>query len=226
MYLYRSHMGGLYATDEPLSWESLYCEECGDSDDEMGFVEDGNPEALWNAIKPERLACIGCPKEPDCFEDCGKVDATGTDLGLLYCMSFIAENAVKGRGTRLRLICRRASDGKILVGFKQRGYKFGERHSLPSSFRLNPELEEKIAFCLIPFGAEVKEGPRRIGEARRKDGKDVFWECVVNPNPDDEDEEEGAWFDGEGWSGWLAPEDFVPLDGDEAILKFLKRPQD
>lgn len=222
MYLYQSHLGGLYATDEPLEWENLYCEECGDSDSEIGFVEDGNPEALWNLIKPERLACIGCPKEPDCFEDCEETEPTGTDFGLLYCMKFIEETASDGRGTRVRLICRSAKDGKVHVGFKQNGYAFGERHSIPTSFCLNPELEEKIALCLIPFGADVKEGPRRIGEVRRKNGgKDAFWECVAEPDPDDDGE--GAWFDGEGWSGWLDPKEFVPLDGDEAVSEFLRR---
>ena len=32
MYIYESHMGGLYTSYEPLDYEDLYCEECGDSD--------------------------------------------------------------------------------------------------------------------------------------------------------------------------------------------------
>ena len=32
MYIYEDHMGGLYATDEVLSYEETYCETCGDSD--------------------------------------------------------------------------------------------------------------------------------------------------------------------------------------------------
>ena len=32
MYIYECHMGGLYTSDEPLDYEDLYCEECGDSD--------------------------------------------------------------------------------------------------------------------------------------------------------------------------------------------------
>lgn len=31
-YLYESHLGGFYFTDEELSWEDRYCEQCGDSD--------------------------------------------------------------------------------------------------------------------------------------------------------------------------------------------------
>ena len=32
MYIYQNHMGGLFTTDEPLSYEECYCETCGDSD--------------------------------------------------------------------------------------------------------------------------------------------------------------------------------------------------
>lgn len=39
MILYESHLGGLYLTEELLPWEYLYCDECGDSDDELGEVE-------------------------------------------------------------------------------------------------------------------------------------------------------------------------------------------
>jgi hypothetical protein len=36
MYIYESHMGGLYSSDFELNRDHLYCEECGDSDFEMG----------------------------------------------------------------------------------------------------------------------------------------------------------------------------------------------
>jgi len=32
MYYYESHMGGIYTTEEELDYDSLYCDECGDSD--------------------------------------------------------------------------------------------------------------------------------------------------------------------------------------------------
>ena len=31
-YVYSSHLGGLYCSDEELDWDDLYCEQCGDSD--------------------------------------------------------------------------------------------------------------------------------------------------------------------------------------------------
>lgn len=36
MYLYESHMGGLYLSDYAFNYDSLYCEQCGDSDWEIG----------------------------------------------------------------------------------------------------------------------------------------------------------------------------------------------
>ena len=36
VYVYESHLGGLYTSNEPLDYEDLYCETCGDSDWELG----------------------------------------------------------------------------------------------------------------------------------------------------------------------------------------------
>lgn len=39
MWIYESHMGGLYAVNQYQDSDDLYCEECGDSDWEIGFAE-------------------------------------------------------------------------------------------------------------------------------------------------------------------------------------------
>lgn len=39
MHIYEDHMGGLYATDEVLSYEETYCETCGDSDTLIGSAD-------------------------------------------------------------------------------------------------------------------------------------------------------------------------------------------
>lgn len=38
-YIYESHMGGFYTSAEPVPFDSLYCESCGDSDWELGYYE-------------------------------------------------------------------------------------------------------------------------------------------------------------------------------------------
>ena len=51
MYLYESHMGGLYSTQEEQEFEDLYCEQCGDSDWFIGEHE--TLEEYWNLIKED-----------------------------------------------------------------------------------------------------------------------------------------------------------------------------
>ena len=38
MYIYEGHMGGLYASEYSIPFDRLYCETCGDSDRELGYV--------------------------------------------------------------------------------------------------------------------------------------------------------------------------------------------
>lgn len=50
MYLYESHLGGFYPTDEQLDNEDLYCETCGDYDWEIG--EYNNKFDAWCLLMP------------------------------------------------------------------------------------------------------------------------------------------------------------------------------
>ena len=36
VYVYESHLGGLYTSDDYIPFDELYCEKCGDSDYEIG----------------------------------------------------------------------------------------------------------------------------------------------------------------------------------------------
>ena len=38
MYIYQSHMGGLYTSDDELDYEQTDCETCGDSDWLIGYM--------------------------------------------------------------------------------------------------------------------------------------------------------------------------------------------
>lgn len=40
MYIYESHLGGYYSTDERLDYECLYCDTCGDSDIFVGEYDE------------------------------------------------------------------------------------------------------------------------------------------------------------------------------------------
>lgn len=54
MWFYESHLGGIYTTDRELSFDELYCEDCGDCDSCLGnydswkdFIKGINPEYFY-----------------------------------------------------------------------------------------------------------------------------------------------------------------------------------
>ena len=51
MYIYESHLGGLYVSDDWLDNDFTYCEECGDSDWLVGTAE--TREEAWNLLKDQ-----------------------------------------------------------------------------------------------------------------------------------------------------------------------------
>lgn len=64
MYLYECHLGGIYASDEIIAEEELYCEVCGDSDRYIGAIDEDDPlEVVYNLIND---ACGVKLCEPNC----------------------------------------------------------------------------------------------------------------------------------------------------------------
>ena len=51
MYLYESHLGELYTSENKLDYEDLYCKQCRDSDWLIG--EFNTIEEYWNLIKDD-----------------------------------------------------------------------------------------------------------------------------------------------------------------------------
>lgn len=51
MYIYASHMGGLFVSDEILDYEQAYCETCGDFDYLLGHAE--TREEAWSLLKDD-----------------------------------------------------------------------------------------------------------------------------------------------------------------------------
>lgn len=49
MYIYESHMGSLFVSDDILDYEQTYCETCEDSDFLLGYAE--TKEEAWNLLK-------------------------------------------------------------------------------------------------------------------------------------------------------------------------------
>lgn len=49
MYIYESHIGGLFVSDEVLGYKQTYYEICGDYDWPIGYAE--TREEAWNLLK-------------------------------------------------------------------------------------------------------------------------------------------------------------------------------
>lgn len=49
MYIYESHMGSLFVSDDILDYEQTYCETCGGSDFLLGYAE--TKEEAWELLK-------------------------------------------------------------------------------------------------------------------------------------------------------------------------------
>lgn len=105
MYIYESHLGGLYATDEVQDWDTLYCDECGDSDTQLGSAN--TLEEAWTLIKDETdtfddTQCQECIHNGDydyCDNQCDAYLHSG-GYSILYAMNFLSEYFADARTSR------------------------------------------------------------------------------------------------------------------------------
>ena len=85
MFIYESHLGGIYYKDEYLDFDDRYCEDCGDCDTYLGEANT-MIEALEvlhdriNEIYTDEDACAKCRMfeyDENCADDCDKIWNTG-----------------------------------------------------------------------------------------------------------------------------------------------------
>ncbi len=73
MYVYESHLGGVYLSDEIIPFDALYCETCGDSDELLGEIKDGDYSALRSLLEEngysEEYVNEVCELEENKYED-------------------------------------------------------------------------------------------------------------------------------------------------------------
>ena len=132
MYIYESHLGGFYTSDEYLDYEDLYCEECGDSDGLFGEYDENDAIRFWNDTKE--------------------------DYTPNYIMQFI-EETFNIKGYNVYLLCKDKKTGKIYVNFESKNHKFGECHALPSSVCITADAEESLVYTLMSWNARILTGP-------------------------------------------------------------------
>lgn len=75
MYLYQSHMGGIYTSTQRYNHDKLYCCQCGDSDTYLGefgsaidFLKYFADEVDYNGSGGYDLMCL--LEDLKCFDDC------------------------------------------------------------------------------------------------------------------------------------------------------------
>lgn len=212
MYIYASHMGGLFTADEPLEWEVLYCETCGDSDTEIGRFDENDPMSAWKALKPNDYECIGCKEEDDTGDVCDTCtkykDNPNSYFDLLYVMQFLQENFRHKHPVFVHILCRDKEDSAVFADFSN-GYN---RPALPSSFCLQEEMAEKVAKALARNmacqGAEEMSEIQLQKREKKKDGSvHLTYGCTAKHCAED----------GEDWwvncynYGW-APEKDMPKE--------------
>lgn len=77
LYVYESHMGGLYTLDYYADYDDLYCDTCGDADELLG--EASNRTEAWTLLEPytdtfDETLCDNCIHKTNddtyCYEKC------------------------------------------------------------------------------------------------------------------------------------------------------------
>lgn len=79
MYLYESHLGGYYTSEDEIPYEDLYCETCGDSDQYLysGTEEEIISSFYWelrNSLHTYNAVREAFGKKPLTLKELGELD--------------------------------------------------------------------------------------------------------------------------------------------------------
>jgi len=181
MFIYESHMGGFFTSDHQLSFDEIYCEQCGDSDHLIG--EANTAEDAWKLFKnktqtrvPPNCECVcenenyngECPYEKECFAryDYGSV------------AEFISEEFADTIMEPIKMVLiYKDSNYNDAVFVKSVKFKEKEEYEFP----MLPTLDENITlhvWNLISLNDDYIEGSLRKGGAKKiDDTKYIFFEA-------------------------------------------------
>lgn len=228
-YIYEGHLGGLYCSDEKIDYSNLYCDQCGDSDRELGYVN--NLNEAWALLKSmtdtfDCSMCENCPHEEDfdyCNNSCEGYQNSG-GFSLSYVMKFLADNFKCDKLHCVYLISRHIQDSDwIFVDCDPLKKGFGHAQALPVSVCPFEEYVSMIASSMRIF----LDGPS-------KDLKEVTSESVGNkvihifscveeldeeyPNTD---WKESASYKNDSWYGYMSKSDINLIDGQKCFERYL-----
>lgn len=227
-YIYESHMGGLYCSDDYL--EDTYCEQCGDSDWLIGTAN--TAEEAMNLLMDKTdtfddTKCESCPHYKDydyCDEKCENAARSG-GYAIEYITEFISENFDTNNMIihEIYLIAKADKDQNyIYVNCQPNGYNFGDAHALLNKKSLLPELVNKISQSM----AIVLEEPdyttiKEIKTIASKNKVIHIFE-IIDKIPDNKEEwNNRASYGGDGWYGYHNKNDLKLIPSQEFLRECL-----
>lgn len=198
-YIYESHLGGLFISDEELDFEQCYCEECGDSDNDLGFAN--TYTEAWDILKEETntfdaSVCEICPHNEDydyCDNECLSYMHSG-GYNYSYVSKFICEsfkNNISDKNIYYVLAPKHINCNDMLFI----NYKSSKINNSPITFVSNPAFSEDYANLilkdLIAINYNyVEKSLTKVGEFIDDDNKYIVYTCLTNEPDADED---GDW---------------------------------
>ena len=224
-YVYESHMGGIYLSDDYLSVEETYCDQCGDYDYLLGQGE--TLEELWNVLKEHTALfdirkCDNCPHREDydyCNENCEEYAKSGG-----YTVSHVMEVLHEAfpddkKWNYIYMVAnKRDDDNLVLVRCNHSGFDFCERHSLPCTVCCDSEYIDICALQLICYLNEPYEESFKGILKENINGKNVCIYQCIDRELSKGDEERAQW-QGENWYGYIRKENLCPLEEQQMIFE-------
>lgn len=196
MYVYESHLGGLYSSEEEYDFDTLYCEECGDSDLLIGEFDKNDPDAFWNCM----------------IENEGCIYSEST------ISNFIADNFNVQHPAYVYLIIWLKGKNKVVVNYFVSGRKFGEVHSVPHNFcyrlRIMDDVASDIYNSIVYW--DVMDGDVELKDVVTSDGA-TYLICETEVEFDG-DTDATLFRD----VGWISPDDIKAAPKEEVVVEYIR----
>lgn len=213
MYIYESHMGGLYTTIDYQ--EDTYCETCGDSDQLIGTAD--TPEEAWKLLEPmtatfDDAICETCPHNKDydyCETQCEGWEKSG-GYSLCYVMNFLSEEF---EGMDMVYLIANYEDkdqenSGILANGKVSGQKFGDRHALPCVACVDAQYADMLARSLRMFCDDFICDDIKLVTSKKMNEHTVYVYAAEAKASDHKPE--GAWYCDDGWWAFFHRDILIP----------------
>ena len=229
-YIYQGHMGGFFATNEQLDYDSLYCDQCGDSDTYIGCAN--NAQEAWDVLKKytdtfDDSICENCPHRDKmdnyCDEQCKEYIENSGYYNVSYVMQFICEEFNPVYVHEIYLVCKeKTHNDYIFVNFKPERCKFGEKNCIPRATTIDDKFTNRIANNLMMLIDEiVPDSLEKIIVKKLKNKTIHIYQCKEDKSHD-KDWNERASYHGDGWYGYTPISNVNFIDKQKDVEEILK----